>query len=345
MDDRRERGTHGSGIGLTDAEEAVYLELCRRDAATTGQLAEALGLDRDAVLQQLAGLHTRRLVRMSEQGPRVQWSAVAPDVALERVLNEREHAERRVREGITRLLDGYHRARGRDASSGAQVVEIVTGRRAIAETWRGLQAGARSEVWVLDKAPFVQSDDIGPELEALGRGVAFRGVYERASLLLPGRLAQIRALIAAGEAAAVVPELPFKLGIVDRRWALLPVAAGAELEGALVIRPSQMLDALVHAFQIQWARAVPIPPGGDGGEGGDGRDGTAGGAGAGCPGLPSAVGDLLTLLSAGMTDEAIARQLRVSPRTIQRRVSELMEELGARNRFQAGVQAARRGLL
>ncbi|MFD0634820.1 LuxR C-terminal-related transcriptional regulator [Catenulispora yoronensis] len=46
-----------------------------------------------------------------------------------------------------------------------------------------------------------------------------------------------------------------------------------------------------------------------------------------------------------MTDEAIARQLHISARTVQRRVSVLMEELGARNRFQAGVQAVRHGML
>ena len=54
---------------------------------------------------------------------------------------------------------------------------------------------------------------------------------------------------------------------------------------------------------------------------------------------------LLTMLSAGMTDEAIARQLGVSARTVQRRISDLMETLGSRNRFQAGVQAVRHGLL
>ena len=52
---------------------------------------------------------------------------------------------------------------------------------------------------------------------------------------------------------------------------------------------------------------------------------------------------LLTLMVSGLKDEAIARQLNWSIRTMRRRMSRLHEELGAANRFQAGVVAARRG--
>ena len=54
---------------------------------------------------------------------------------------------------------------------------------------------------------------------------------------------------------------------------------------------------------------------------------------------------LLGLLAAGLTDEAIGRQLGWHPRTVQRHVRRLMTELGAQTRFQAGLQAARRGWL
>jgi DNA-binding NarL/FixJ family response regulator len=47
----------------------------------------------------------------------------------------------------------------------------------------------------------------------------------------------------------------------------------------------------------------------------------------------------------GAKDETIARQLGVSLRTVRRRVAELMDELGASTRFQAGMEAVRRGLL
>ncbi len=52
---------------------------------------------------------------------------------------------------------------------------------------------------------------------------------------------------------------------------------------------------------------------------------------------------ILTLLSDGRSDATIARQSGVSLRTVERRVHALMDKLGAKTRFQAGAQAARRG--
>ena len=43
--------------------------------------------------------------------------------------------------------------------------------------------------------------------------------------------------------------------------------------------------------------------------------------------------------------EQVARTLGLSLRTVRRRVAALMTELGADSRFQAGVEAARRGWL
>ena len=54
---------------------------------------------------------------------------------------------------------------------------------------------------------------------------------------------------------------------------------------------------------------------------------------------------VLMMLAGGATDETIARQLGVSSRTVERRVRALLDRLGAETRFQAGVQAARRGWL
>ena len=52
---------------------------------------------------------------------------------------------------------------------------------------------------------------------------------------------------------------------------------------------------------------------------------------------------LLRQLAAGAKDEQIARSLDLSLRTVRRRVADLMNDLGADSRFQAGVEAARRG--
>ena len=53
--------------------------------------------------------------------------------------------------------------------------------------------------------------------------------------------------------------------------------------------------------------------------------------------------DLLTMFAGGLKDEAIAQQLGISTRTLRRRILVMFSELGASNRFAAGVAAAKRG--
>ncbi|WP_406385668.1 response regulator transcription factor [Streptomyces sp. NBC_01618] len=77
--------------------------------------------------------------------------------------------------------------------------------------------------------------------------------------------------------------------------------------------------------------AVPLPPAGEGVQSGASPTNES--------------RQLLSYLSAGLTDESIARELGVSERTVARRIVRLQEMLGARTRFQLGVQASRRGWL
>ena len=81
-----------------------------------------------------------------------------------------------------------------------------------------------------------------------------------------------------------------------------------------------MLNAL---FEELWSRAVPLPWGRRG----------------------DAVAQVMRLAAQGLSDETIARQLGVSVRTVRARFAEAMADLGAQSRFQAGVEAARRGWL
>lgn len=48
------------------------------------------------------------------------------------------------------------------------------------------------------------------------------------------------------------------------------------------------------------------------------------------------------LLTEGHTDEVVARRMGMGVRTCRRHIAELMDELGVKSRFQAGVAAAHR---
>lgn len=54
---------------------------------------------------------------------------------------------------------------------------------------------------------------------------------------------------------------------------------------------------------------------------------------------------ILSLLAAGLTDDAIARRVGMSERTLRRHIAAIMREMAAESRFQAGVAAALSGLV
>jgi DNA-binding NarL/FixJ family response regulator len=117
---------------------------------------------------------------------------------------------------------------------------------------------------------------------------------------------------------------------------MLPPSAVADpLESALIIHDGLLANALVPLFEATWDTALPLAAV-------EGSSDTS----AYPSGPPTAEERaLLALLASGLKDEGIARQLDVHVHTARRRISALLAKLGASTRFQAGVQAGRRGWL
>ncbi|GAA3510557.1 LuxR C-terminal-related transcriptional regulator [Actinocatenispora rupis] len=307
-------------LGLSAAAEALYLELLDRPGTAPGALVTT-GRDADHVTAAVTELREAGLLL-----PDARCTAVAPDLAVELLARRQEEHVRQARAAVEPMLTRY-----RQAAGSADPVEVVTGTEQVALRYEQLVRCARREILGFDKPPYVRPvRDLAMELATLGQRVRFRAVYARAALTGPGRLSDVDTLKNAGEQARIMPDLPFKLIIVDRRWAMVPISEGTEAERAMVLRPCSLFDALLATFDAYWERAVPF---------GDTRSRGAGGD------LSDPDRQLLALLATGLTDERIAAHLGLGLRTVQRRVRGLMDRLGAGNRFQAGLQAARGGLL
>jgi AraC-like DNA-binding protein len=205
---------------------------------------------------------------------------------------------------------------------------LLAGREAVEQRFQQLEQAACTEFAGFDLPPYYGGTAENPaEMAALARGVSVRTVYAPEALEYPSRMDHIRAMVAHGEQARTFASPPLKLIIFDRHTALLPVhPLDPEFAaGAVLVHRSALLDALYMFFELIWDRAIPLP-----------LDSSQPGAG---PQANGTAGDLIALLAAGLTDEAIARQLGISHRTLQRRIQALIDTLASRSRFQAGYQA------
>lgn len=314
-------------LGLTPPEEATYRALVRRGDAQLAELAEAAGVPVSVVAAAVDRLVALGLATHPEPDRAV---ASSPELALDVLVSEREQELRRA--GLAaRMLAQEYRAERSDELE-LEVVEIVRGGTAIRERYQQLQRAARKEVLTFDRPPYVSPVGVNElELAYLARGVSNRSVYDAKALEVPGQHEWLGTAVAAGEQARVFPGLPIKLVVADRKAALVPLRMqerAVEMIG-LLIGESALLDALIMLFESVWDRAVPV-------------DGAIAGT---APPTGEIHGDdarLVALLASGLTDDGIARQLKISPRTVRRRVAAVMERLDARTRFQAGVQANRR---
>lgn len=325
-------------LGVDPSEERAYRALVGRQAATLDELSAELGTDREQLARSLALLETRGLVARSG-GHRDRYVAAPPTVAIGALLNQHRAELRQVELTLATLAETYRTAAGERALG--DLIEVVSGADAIRFRADQIQRGASSEVLLFAVPPFRAADRAEHAVSqetALRRGVRYRTVVSRAMLEQPGALDRCRDVIGAGGRIRVVEHLPLNMMIADRTDALVPLADGAGTEGALLIHPSGVLDAVVALFEAVWAASVPlhldvaepaVPE--EGPEALDGLD------------IQAIDARILSLLLVGLTDRSVASQLGLSMRTVQRRVRHLMDLAGVQTRLQLGWYAARNG--
>lgn len=324
-------------LGIGAASSAVYEALLSLPPSTASELeAETLLTPRDvrASLNRLVDLG---LVTKAGPARRSVFTAVDPGYGLSRLIGEHEEALRLVRHAETELTSAFHRARAvRDPK---HIVELVTGSAQIVARERHLSRAAQTQVRAFDQPPYHFVNDMNqPELDLLQKGGTVRAIYATAGLLAEERVPMVRAWMEAGEDARTLPVLPTKLFIYDDDAALLPLrepTSAVPSPTFIIVRPSSLLEALIALFEMLWERALPLS---------FTDPALSPGAEAGAD-LSDEERALVTHLTSGLSDDAIARRLQVSPRTYHRRLKALMSRYHAETRFQLGIQLTAEGLI
>ena len=304
---------------LAEAEGAILLTEADRHLGEQGITARLLEMGLAYVLPQ--------------EPPALAAAASVP--AIEAALAHKRHELNAQYEALVRAHQDEARIRQLAErqlrqSPSHRLARVLTDSDEIAALSNTIGTAATEEHLTLDTfrydLPPTANSALPPTSSALTRGVRHRGIYETAFLSDPVGADILGRCAAAGEEIRLLPELPMKMKITDRSQALLALTPTGS-SAALHVTSPVAVDALRHYFDLLWcsARPLTLPSPGNGSERERQRN------------------EVAVLMREGFKDEAIARRLDLTPRTVRRRISELMNELAAETRFAAGAEAQRRG--
>ncbi|MBG0827818.1 helix-turn-helix transcriptional regulator [Planomonospora sp. ID67723] len=321
-------------LGLTPAQTSLYNAVLRLHRATCADLVEATGGSPELLGRELGTLV--RLGVVDEQAG--EYLARHPAAALGHLIADRlDHLaeeSRRIDTVLGSIRGFIHQYdAGRDYQSGQFPVELVGGADELYESVIGMAVQA-PPLELLSAVPDLRTMSdfnrrYADQWISAQRGglLSCRTVIPVGALEMPGLREKLIRFEEAGAHIRTLPSVPSWFLVAGAGTAGMPAQWGGALaENAYnfhLVRACVVVASLRTLFEELWARAAPLPwsrP----------RDGAV---------------RVLRLAAQGVSDEVIARQLGISVRTVRARFAEAMAELGAQSRFQAGVEAARRGWL
>lgn len=294
------------------------------------------GFTPDQLERLLPVLEKRRMIQRVDDD---NWSVVPPDVAMPAFAAQLEARARLVRTTAQALSRVYLRTRAADrteTTSGAVLLESLVD---VAEALH--QVTTTAQEWVLSSrvdsplsrylldAPRAISTT--PFLNGGGEPLNVRLDIDPALLPEPSVLEIMQARVEAGDDVRLTTGLPFTGAVNDQGLAMIDLGDDGGTPVGILLN-SETGGARVRAtLELAWQLGTPWRP----------------------SDTPATATDLLDprdrsivrLMAGGVPDAAIARQLGISSRTVERRVRVLLDRLNATTRFQAGVLAARQGLI
>ncbi|MGW1812910.1 LuxR C-terminal-related transcriptional regulator [Streptomyces sp. NPDC002125] len=264
-------------------------------------------------------------------GPGGELRAVAPEQAvdgvvgpLDRDIRTRRALAERKRESIMAFLPVFEAsAYSRERERGFEVLEDLCEVRAVIAD---LAARARTEILTAqpggsrDEGSLKEAEP--RDREVLDRGVRMRVLYQHTARSSSGTAVHIDRMLELGAQVRTLDDHFSRLLVFDAETAIISLPANSL--GAVVVREPHTVAFIVETYERLWLSADPctVTAGARAGVAGDVRQA------------------IVRLLVEGMTDASIATRLGMSVRTCRRHIAELMEELGAQSRFQAGYLLA-----
>ncbi|MFG2111837.1 LuxR C-terminal-related transcriptional regulator [Streptomyces sp. NPDC048718] len=316
---------------------SVYRHIAESDAVGLAQVCTDTGLGFEQAADAVDRLIRLRLVSRLFEEP-MRFTAISPDSAKAKLLDRtvrdlmsRQQEVDLIRSDFDSLRDIFEMSERRRLQQYA--VEPLDTAENIRLAVKNAITYAESEVLVCQPGGAHPAATVNGCLtmadELLGRGVQVRCLYQHAAQYSLSTLAYVERITDLGAQVRTVSDYFSRLLVFDRAMAVIELAGKSS--GVVLIRDPSLIQFAADAFEHIWSYARPFLV--DSG-----------------PNVSSWAPDatkatIVRLLTEGLEDKVIARRLGISLRTCQRHVAEIMDYLGARNRFHAGFIIHQVGLL
>ncbi|WP_051366966.1 helix-turn-helix transcriptional regulator [Hamadaea tsunoensis] len=333
--------------GVDPVAIQVLRVLAERRYADVHALADELDLPESRLRTALSDLERDQLaVRTGTDG----WAAMPMRTGLGTLL-DRRRAELASWEQYARELQETWSASRQGHADGQ--VELLSTPEQVGAVYAQLLEASTLEVLHLAKPPYVGSPErpagSAADTSVLQPSLSLRSVYDSAGFTDPVSLhTAFQGRRTHDGRFRLLDGVPFKLALFDRKTALVPADPDDPEAASLIVHAPALVLALAELFESLWARAVPVElaiaqPRTTPKEPDAASDDLMADPGRAL--TDARTRDILDLMAAGLIDDAIARALGVSRRTVQKHISDLADALGARTRFQIALLAADKGLL
>ncbi|GGU27958.1 hypothetical protein [Nocardioides albus] len=334
------------GMSASALEEEVYGYLLGRSSTSANDISQGIGKGAGEILEALLALRDRNLATRipsvadvgddSATGPDEDalWSATPPDVALGPSVGQMRSDLLRAETALSSLVQAYHRR----TPATPEFFELWEGRQAQAQRLVELERSATRSIWVFQTGgnavapvpltfteprarplpappPALDEKDVS-EPVTNGSDISYRVIVDTAFLTEPSAVRALDERLTEGHDVRVVDQQLIKLAIADESLAMMQINANAS-----VTFQEPFVRLATELFHATWRRSRPYL-----------REGTD---------LSSGDRLVLQLMLSGLTDDAMAKQLGTSSRTVQRRLRAMMDVAEVSSRIQLGWYAMR----
>lgn len=323
--------------GADEFAVRVYERVVAGRCPTAAAIADELAAPPHRVQEAVRVLRGLRLVEDAATGPG-ELVAVNPEHAQMELLAPLEQdirADHRRLIGVKGQLLSFADAFDSTRRSRRQpeTVVVTSDPREIELRLTEAVQHCRSEILVMQPCVAQETPELRLArplvLAALRSGLRARILYPHTARGDAGTRSHVRDVTDAHGEVRTSGEIYGRFIVVDRRVAFVPADGRDDGERLAIVSNASVAAFFAGIHDRMWPAAL--------------------GYEAETSGYADAMDDLratiLELLASGIKDEVIARRVGLSERSFRRHVAAIMQELTADSRFQAGVLAARSGLL